>query len=111
MSATKDLFNGAVIIGTGAYLIDVAYQGKILDLGKALKEETGYIDFVVSLFILGLIQSYGPLSKVSGALMIITLTGLSIKVGNNSNLLGSIQKFASGEATIVETFKTLSGVN
>lgn len=110
MSAINSLLNGGSAIGLGGYLVGVTYKGNVKELGGLLYEETGYIDFVAALFILGSIQKYGPTSKVANILIAITLVGLAIKVGNNNTLLTAITDFASGNKTIVETFKSITGI-
>lgn len=109
MSTTSNILNGAVTIGLGAYIIDVAYNGNTKNLGELLKEETGYIDFIVALFILGAIQNYGPANKINSLLITITVIGLFLKVGGQSNIMSAISDFSSGNASIVDTIKKLGG--
>lgn len=107
MSGTDNLINGGSALGIGGYLCAVVWQGNVQELGTLLKNETGYIDFVVALFVLGAIQKWGPASKISSALTAITLIGLAIKVGNNTNFNSAITKFGQGQLSIMELIKEL----
>lgn len=107
VEATNKLLGGVSAIAIGAYLIAVVFKGNTQELLALIKGETGYIDFVVALFILGAISHYGPTSKISSILIAATLIGLVIRVGGHMNFLPAITKFANGEAGILETLRTI----
>lgn len=111
MSASSDLLNGAATVGAGAYLVTVVYKGNTHELFTLLKSEKGYIDFVIALFILGAIQKYGPTSKLSSTLTAITLIALAVKTMGKTGVSDAITKFGRGEAGILETAKSILGVN
>lgn len=110
MSASKDLLNGVFTIGTGAYLVGVAYNGNLSKLIDTLKEEEGYLDFVVALFLLGAIQNYEPTNKLSNILLFMAGFGLFIRLNNNFSLSGALKDFANGRASLIDTVKKIGGV-
>lgn len=107
METTNKLLGGVSAVAIGAYLVAVVIQGNAQELLNLLKNETGYVDFVIALFVLGVISHYGPASKISGVLIAATLIGLVIRVGGHVNFLPAITRFANGQAGILETLKTI----
>ena len=68
-----DLMSGALAVGIGVYLAAVVINGNIGDLGTALKTETGYLEFLIALFVLSLLASFGPTSEITQALIVVAL--------------------------------------
>lgn len=114
MAAITGLVNGGAALGVGAYIVTVAYKGNVKELGNLLYEETGYLDFVATLFILGAIQKYAP-SKLGNILLVTGLMALALKTLKNNDQLGSklvkiTNDFVNGKASLHDIFSVAIGV-
>jgi hypothetical protein len=77
-------------IGTGAYLIAVAYQGNVTALWSQVKTDEHYVEFLAAIVILWALKQYGPTSTISDILLAGAALALLLKAGSN----GSITNFA-----------------
>lgn len=96
--------SGAAI---GAYCFSVVYHGNTKALGHLLINEEGYVEFIIALMLLGLVNKYGPAGKLTSAITTMVIIGVLVKMGANTNLNQTLAKFAAGQATILETLKSL----
>jgi hypothetical protein len=73
-------------LAIGAYFVGVAINGNTTALISELQTEKGYIYFLGSLFAIGALQKYGPTSKITDALLLLSIAGVAIKLGTNVDL-------------------------
>lgn len=96
--------SGAAI---GAYCFSVVFHGNIKTLGHYLVEEEGYVEFIVALLLLGLVNKYGPAGKLTSAITSMAIIAVLVKLAANTNLNQTLAKFAAGQATALDTLKNL----
>lgn len=96
--------SGAAI---GAYAFSVVWHGNTKTLGHMLMQEEGYVEFVIALLLLGLVNKYGPAGKVASAITSMAIIAVLIKLGMNTNLNQTLANFASGQASALDTVKAL----
>ena len=107
---TPDLASGAIAVGIGVYLAAVVINGNFVDLGGALATESGYLEFLIALFVLSLLASFGPTAKFTQALIVIALLGLAFRVATNTpKVLTALQNFGSGQTDMFGTFAAIIG--
>ena len=94
-------------VGIGAYLFAVVWNGNTSTLGSYLKDEEGYLEFVVALLLLGLVNKYGPQGRVTSAITSMAIIAVLVKMGANTNLNQTLARFASGQASGLDTLKSL----
>lgn len=107
MEGLENLVGAMAGAGLGAYFLAVVWHGNVRQLGHMLLGEEGYIEFIAALLILGLVNKYGPQGKITSAITTMAIIAVLVKVGMNTNLNQSLAKFASGQATALDTLKTL----
>lgn len=99
------------LIMLGFYGLTVFRNGNVMPLVDALKEETGYLEFLISLAII----KWAVDNDFTGlAAPIATLAVLSVvlKLSGRFNLTSALSDFATGRAGLFETLgKTLKSSN
>ena len=107
---TSDLMSGAIAVGIGVYIAAVVINGNIVDLGGALASESGYLEFLIALFVLSLLASFGPTSEITQALIVLALIGLAFRLATNTpKVLTALQNFGSGQTDLFGTFTAIVG--
>lgn len=96
--------SGAAI---GVYAFSVVWHGNVKRLGHLLIEEEGYVEFIVAIALLGLVNRYGPSGKVTNAITTMTIIAVLVRLGANTNLNQTLAKFAGGQASALDTLKSL----
>ena len=107
MDSLENLVGAMAGAGIGAYFLAVLWHGNVRQLGHMLLNEEGYIEFIVALLILGAVNKYGPQGKITSAITTMAIIGVLVKIGMNTNLNQTLAKFASGQATALDTVKSL----
>lgn len=93
----------------GGYLVAVAWQQNLGQLWELLKQETGYLDFVIALVVLGALHKYGPTNKIADALIVMVIVGVLLRLARTVNITDITRRFANGELGIVGLVRTLLG--
>lgn len=96
--------SGAAI---GAYLFAVVWNGNIDVLGEYLKDEEGYVEFIVALFVLGLVNKYAPTSKITKAITAFAMIAVIIRLSEKAGLNSKLADFATGKVSGFETIKSI----
>lgn len=105
-----DLMSGALAVGIGVYLAAVLINGNLTDLGSSLSHESGYLEFLIALFVLSLLASFGPTSEITQALIVVALIGLAFRLATNTpKVLIALQNFGSGQTDLFRTFAAIVG--
>lgn len=79
-------------IGLGAYLIAVAVHNNSVPLWHELQTEKGYAYFLAALFAIGALHRYTPTSKITDALLLLSIAGVAVKIGATTDLDAIRQK-------------------
>ena len=66
--------------GVGAYVIAVAVHNNTLPLFAALGEEKKYLYFLGALGAVGILHNYGPTSRITDALVVLSVVALAVRV-------------------------------
>ena len=105
---SADLLNGGIAIGIGVYLAAVLIQGNLSDLWTDLSGELGYVEFLVALFIISLLASFGPTSQITDMLIVLALIGFAFRIATNSpKVISALQNFGNGQTDLFGTFKAI----
>jgi hypothetical protein len=105
-----DLMSGALAVGVGVYLAAVLINGNLSDLGSSLMHESGYLEFLIALFVLSLLASFGPTSEITQVLIVIALIGLAFRLATNTpKVLTALQNFGAGQTDLFGTFSAIVG--
>lgn len=109
MDDTDRLIGAAAGIGIATFIFAVVWQGNTKELGAMLFKEEGYIEFLVALFLLGLLMKYGPTSKITDLFVVMAVLAVLFKVASNVNFGTTLSDFASGKTNMLNTVKALFG--
>lgn len=93
--------------GIGVYLFAVVWHKNTVQLGRYLKKEEGYIEFIVALLILGAINKYAPSSKIAKTLTAFAILAALISIAEKNNLSAKLGEFASGRVSGLDTLKDI----
>jgi hypothetical protein len=93
--------------GIGIYFVAVVWHGNVSKLGHMLMGEEGYLEFLVALMLLGLVNKYGPQGKITSAITTMAIIAVMVKIGANTNLNQALAKFSTGQASALDTIKEL----
>lgn len=94
-------------VGLGVYLFAVVWHGNTKTFGHMIMQEEGYVEFVIALLLLGLVNKYGPSSKITNAITTMAIIAVLVKVGANTNINQTLANFASGQTSALDTLKSL----
>jgi hypothetical protein len=97
----------ALIVGSGAYLVAVAYQGNAVELGRKLKGETGYAQFLAAIAILSVLRGIEPVRKVTDILLPIALIASLLRVAGSPRVQGALDVFTAPGGSLLKFGKAL----
>lgn len=114
MNDLNKVIGGILGVGLGLYTLKVVFSGNTDALGNLLKDETGYLEFLVALYALYLLHKYGPEHKIIDLIITMAVLAIIFKTINRnttlvSNTHAALSKFGSGNATILETIGSILG--
>jgi hypothetical protein len=102
---------GIVGILAGIYLVRVALAGNARPLLEMLKEETGYLELLVALYLIYLLHKNKVTGEFTDQLLLAAAIAATLKVvTSNANVVEEFQKFGSGQQTLFETAGNLFGL-
>lgn len=109
MTGRGSVIGGVADFGTGLalaiYLALVLYQGNMKTLASDAVQDYGYLEWLVAVVILYAIYRVVD-NKVIAWIIILAVIAVLLKVGVNTTLTSSIQKFGQGKQGL---FATLIG--
>jgi hypothetical protein len=111
MTTSIDKVLGAVTgVGVGLYIIQVVAKGNTKNLYELVKDETGYLEFLIALYVLYLLHKFGPTSKITDALIVMAVIAVLIKAATHSNLSSALSDFAAGRKSMFQTLSEILGI-
>ena len=97
------------IIG-GVYLIRVAAAGNAKELLKLLKDETGFIQVIIALYLIWLLHKNRSTSEFTDQLvMAAAIAALLQAASSKGNLLEELVKFGKGDQNMLEAAQHIFG--
>jgi hypothetical protein len=104
----ETLLNSAIGVGAGLYLGAVVIRGNVKALGTQLEGEEGYLEFMVTLFILSFLASFGPTAKITQWMIVLALVGLALRFAMDaSNATDAIKAFGAGQIGLFAAVKAI----
>lgn len=101
-----DDFDGAIdgvaSIGIGVYLVMVFFHGNIIELFKELKQETGFLEFLIAALILYKLLSFQMTKPIIGLLIIGAILVVLIKAVDGGGKTDLFTKYGRGTITMFE---------
>lgn len=94
MSANASLveYDGITGIAIAVMLLVIVFQGNGFKLVEALKGETGFLKWVLALFILSYLSNSGVFGEAGTAMLTGVYILLLMKIAQNQQIMGSISK-------------------
>ena len=96
-------------LGLAAYLIAVALQGNIRELGQKLLGEEKYLEFAIAIVIVWAATKYGPTSPLIDLLIVGVVVGVALRLASNTSLPAALTAFANGQAGMLQTVQAIFG--
>lgn len=106
-TSLSDVLGAGSGLAIAAYLVAVTINGNISALGTLLKQEEGYLEFLVAIIIIWALNKWGPTNQVTDLLTMGVIVGLVLRIAGKINLGSIVQNFASGQATMLQTAQAI----
>ena len=106
-TTTGNLLGTVSGLAIASYVFAVVWQGNTKELGALLYTEEGYIEFIVALFVIGLLMKYGPTSPITDILVVGAVIGVLLRISSKVDLPSILQDFASGKVSGLTTIQTI----
>lgn len=109
MSDIDRALGGISAIALGAYLAAVITHGNTEALLSELKKETGYLEFLVAVWVLWHLMTYKPIRDVSAPLVLGGILAIALKIAATSNISSKMEQFSSGQISLFGLFRSVIG--
>lgn len=110
MTSIDKVLGAVTGVGLGLYTLKVIVNGNIVELGSLVKEETGYLEFLIAIYVLYLLHKNGPTHSIVDGLIVIAVVAVLIKAATKSNLSSLLSDFGAGRASMLETVNKIIGL-
>lgn len=108
LEISLDAVAGAIV---GVYVVRVGIAGNGKQLLILLKEDDKYLDLLVAIYAIYLLQEFGPTHAIVDQLLWAAGLAILIKmVSSNVNFLSALEDFGSGKRGLLDTVKLILGV-
>lgn len=100
-----EAMDGFAAVALSVYLIIVFYRGNLFPLLNELKKETGYLEFVVAIYIIYLLLKIEATRPIVYLFVVGAVTVMLLKMSRNFDL-NAFRDFQAGK---INLFQLLSG--
>jgi hypothetical protein len=103
----SDVLGAGSGLAIAAYLALVTLNGNIAPLLTQLKQEEGYLEFLIAIILIWALNKWGPTNKVTDLLTVGVILGLVFRISSKIDLVGITKNFANGQATMQQTAQAI----